>query len=135
MGGDDSIRTIRRRFSNDQIREAAIRSFRRFDPGRILLFGSRARGDDDPETDVDLVVVYRTDKRFIERLEELYLAWDLPVAVDILAYTPEELRKLLEERAFVQDIVAEAEVIYERPDTRGQTLDPLASQPPSLLTS
>lgn len=114
---------MRRRFSNDQIRQAAIRSFLRFDPERILLFGSRARGDDDPESDVDLVVVYRTDKRFIERLEELYLAWDLPVAVDILAYTPEELRNLLEERAFVQDIVAEAEVIYERPGPRGQTVD------------
>lgn len=101
-----------RRFANDEIRAAAIRSFRRFDPEKILLFGSWARGDDDPESDVDLVVVYRTEKRFLDRLAELYVAWDLPVAVDILAYTPEEFAQLLEERAFVQDIVAEAEVVY-----------------------
>ncbi len=115
---------MRRRYTKDQIREAAIRSFGRFDPERILLFGSRARGEDDPESDVDLLLVYQTQKRFVERLEELYLAWELPVAVDILAYTPEEFRALLRERPFVQDIVAEAEVIYERPGTGGQALDP-----------
>ncbi|WP_459941644.1 nucleotidyltransferase domain-containing protein [Deferrisoma palaeochoriense] len=113
-----------RRFTNEEIRAAAVRSFRRFDPEKILLFGSRARGDDDPESDVDLVVVYRTEKRFLDRLAELYVAWDLPVAVDILAYTPEEFAQLLEERAFVQDIVAEAEVIYARPEPGGETLDP-----------
>ena len=115
---------MRRRYTNQEIEEAAVRSFRRFNPERILLFGSRARGDDDPESDVDLLVVYQTPKRFLARLEELYLAWELPVAVDILAYTPEEFARLLRERAFVQDIAAEGKVLYERHGKRGQAVDP-----------
>jgi predicted nucleotidyltransferase len=41
-------------------------------PLRIILFGSRARGDSDEASDADLIVVYRTEKRFLDRLAELY---------------------------------------------------------------
>lgn len=98
-----------------QIREAAIASFSRFHPRRILLFGSYARGDADGESDIDLIVVYGTEKRFLDRLEELYTAWTLPKAVDILAYTPQEFEDLKESRAFVADAVSEGVTLYEDP--------------------
>lgn len=82
-------------------------------PKRILLFGSHARGTADEHSDVDLIVVCETDKRFLDRLAELYLLWDLPLAVDILAYTPEEFDRLREESAFVADAVAAVRTIYE----------------------
>lgn len=97
----------------DRIREAAIASFSRFRPRKILLFGSHARGDADGESDIDLIVVYETDKRFLDRLEELYMAWSLPKAVDILAYTPQEFDMMKESRAFVADAVAEGITLYE----------------------
>lgn len=96
------------------LEQRIIDTFRRFDPERIILFGSRARGKEDEESDVDLVVVYKTNKRFLDRLEELYLSWEIPVAVDILAYTPQEFAEMLRERAFLQDIVADGKVLYER---------------------
>jgi predicted nucleotidyltransferase len=98
----------------DEIRTAALRAFAPFHPHRIILFGSHAAGTADMESDVDLIVVYNTDKRFLERLEELYTAWPLPKAVDILAYTPEEYSDLLSSRPFVQDVVAAGLVLYER---------------------
>jgi len=82
-------------------------------PVRIILFGSAARGTMDEASDVDLIVVYRTEKRFLDRLAELYALWDLPLAFDILAYTPEEFDDLIEESGFVADAVAQGKVIYE----------------------
>lgn len=108
----------------ERVRQAILDAFLPFAPERILLFGSLARGDWDEESDVDVVVVYRTPKRFLDRLEELHLRWQLPVAVDILAYTPEEFDEMLVERAFLQDIVAEGQVIYERSAAGSRSLDP-----------
>lgn len=82
-------------------------------PRTVILFGSRARGEADEQSDVDLIIVYRTEKRFLDRLDELYALWDLPLAVDILAYTPEEFEELRERSAFVADAVAEGKVILE----------------------
>jgi len=89
--------------------------FTPFDPEKIILFGSMAVGDYDDFSDIDVIVVYPTDKRFMDRLKELYMAWQIPKAVDILAYTPEEFQLMMNENTFVQDSVVAGETIYERP--------------------
>ena len=63
-----------------------------FDPLRIILFGSRARGDARPDSDVDLLVVLRTvkDKR-AAAIEMRCVLDDLPVGKDIIVTTPEEI--------------------------------------------
>ncbi|WP_448383587.1 nucleotidyltransferase domain-containing protein [Desulfosoma sp.] len=106
------------------LKEKIISTFRRFDPEKIILFGSRARGDHDGLSDVDLILVYSTEKRFLDRLEELYLAWDTPVALDLLAYTPEEFNRLLDENPFVQEAVKQGEVLYEKCLERGASVVP-----------
>jgi len=100
--------------SGTEIRDGVWRAFARFRPRRIILFGSHANGTADEESDIDLIVVYETEKRFMDRLRELYMAWDLPKGVDILAYTPDEFAELMRTRAFVQDAVASGRVLYER---------------------
>ena len=98
----------------ERLKSEIVATFRPFGPEKIVLFGSFAPGDWGEGSDIDVFVVYRTTKRFLDRLEELYLAWELPIGVDILAYTPEEFARMLEESAFVQDAVAEGMVLYER---------------------
>lgn len=100
--------------TDTEIRDGILKAFARFRPHRIILFGSHAQGSADEESDIDLIVVYDTEKRFLDRLRELYMAWNLPKAVDILAYTPEEFVELEQTRAFVQDAVATGKVLYER---------------------
>lgn len=82
-------------------------------PKLILLFGSKARGTQDEWSDIDLIIVYDTEKRFLDRLEELYRLWDLPGAVDILAYTPAEFEEMKERSGLVADAVAHGRVIFE----------------------
>jgi len=98
---------------NEELKEKIVSIFKDFSPLKILLFGSSCRKQWDETGDVDLIIVYNSPKRFLDRLKELYEQWDLPKAVDILAYTPEEFDRLMRENAFVQDAVQRGILIYE----------------------
>ena len=65
-----------------------------FDPLQIILFGSQARGDADPDSDIDLLVVFSelTDKRKTA-IDIGRALSDVPVAKDIIVSTPEELER------------------------------------------
>jgi predicted nucleotidyltransferase len=62
-----------------------------YDPECIILFGSRARGQADAWSDYDLIVIKRTERSFVERLQDMvpYLV-QFKYPADILVYTPEE---------------------------------------------
>ena len=45
--------------------------------------------------------------------KELYEHWDIPKAVDILAYTPEEFDRLMLENHFVIDAVQQGVLLYD----------------------
>jgi predicted nucleotidyltransferase len=107
-----------------ELQERIAEIFAPFDPLRIILFGSHGRGEADEESDIDLIIVYDTPKKFLDRLEELYESWTIPGGVDILAYTPEEFTRMMSESWFVQDAVRSGRVLYERSGQRGDSLVP-----------
>lgn len=87
---------------------------RDYDPERIILFGSRARGEADEYSDYDLIVIKRTDRPFLERLQEMvpYLVeFDRPA--EILVYTPEEFERM-GEVGLGWIVRQEGVVVYER---------------------
>ena len=98
----------------NETRKQIISAFMPFEPEKIILFGSITRDEWDEYSDVDVIVVYETDKSFLERLKELYMSWDIPKAIDILAYTPTEFAEMTRSNFFIQDAVKDGEVIYER---------------------
>ena len=80
---------------------------------RVILFGSASRGELHRASDLDLIIVQRTEKRFLDRLDEIYGLLTPRVACDILVYTPEEFARLQEERRFVARAVREGKLLYE----------------------
>jgi predicted nucleotidyltransferase len=71
---------------------------REVDPEEIWLFGSRARGQAGPDSDVDLLVVEREPfgpgRTRLAEITRVYDALpDFPLALDVLMYTREELEK------------------------------------------
>lgn len=80
---------------------------------RVSLFGSYARGQRDLGTDLDVFVVWDTDKAFVDRLRFLYSLVNVPVDLDMVCYTPAEFRELRDER-FLRHIVEEEVVLYEK---------------------
>jgi predicted nucleotidyltransferase len=84
---------------------------------RILLFGSLAPGEVHEWSDIDLVIVKDTSRRFLDRSKDVMelLRPPLGVGIDILVYTPEEFDQMAKERLFFrQEIVEKARVLYER---------------------
>jgi predicted nucleotidyltransferase len=84
----------------------------KYKPEKILLFGSLANGKIGEWSDIDLIIVKDTKKPFLDRSKEVLLFVQPRVGMDILVYTPEELRQLSEKRFFKEEII-ENGVIYE----------------------
>ena len=93
-----------------RIREAA-------DPERIILFGSRARGDAREDSDFDLLVVRESNEPRYRRSATLFSRLsDLPVEVEVVVYTPGEIAQWRNvPQAFITRAVREGKVLYERP--------------------
>lgn len=85
-----------------------------FHPQKIILFGSCARRQQREYSDIDLIIVFETDKPFVERIADCYRRLRPRFALDLLAYTPEEFDRLVEENRFVKHAVKEGVVIYAK---------------------
>ncbi len=83
-------------------------------PSKILLFGSQARGDAQPDSDVDFLVVVEppVDKRELRVRVTRALA-DMPFAKDVMVASPAELESPAIGTAYV-GAVREGVVVYER---------------------
>ncbi|WP_251931377.1 nucleotidyltransferase domain-containing protein [Salinibacter ruber] len=107
--------------NEDQIGERVERLRRRIvaalKPTQIVLFGSHARGEAHPDSDVDLLVVHDTDRtnRDVRRqLEQLFL--DRRFGLDLIVRTPEEVRRNVADGNpfYTRHIFDEGQVLYER---------------------
>lgn len=84
------------------------------DVEQVILFGSLARGDVRSTSDIDIIVVRQTDKRFLDRLDEVYTLVQPETALDVLVYTPQEFASMRENSSFVRRAVREGRVLYAR---------------------
>ena len=96
------------------------RIVRRFDPELVILFGSHARGEAGPDSDVDLFVVMDFDGSAFEQGLEIYqVLHDRRVPLDVIVTRPGDF-------AWRKDVVGaiewpaarEGKVLYARPQPR-----------------
>lgn len=80
---------------------------------RVSVFGSYARGRRDLFTDLDLFVVWETERPSLDRLRFLYSVLDVAVDLDIVCYTLGEL-EARRDGPFVRQLAREEVVLYER---------------------
>jgi predicted nucleotidyltransferase len=89
----------------------------RFDPESIILFGSRARGNAGPDSDVDLLVVMPCLGSKREKQIEIRLALkSFQIPKDIVVTTPEDFQWRKEIPGTIERPAArEGKVLYARP--------------------
>ena len=82
---------------------------------KAVLFGSFARDTQSKKSDIDIMIVMQTNKRFFKRFDDFTEVYEKIRArsIDLLIYTPEEL-DAISHRRFIRQILDEGITIYER---------------------
>src|SRR5438876_11989771 len=100
------------------IRRFARRIVQRFDPEKIILFGSFAYGTPDEDSDVDLLVVMPAYDE-INQSVRIILAFEPVFPLDLIVRTPERLRRRLADGdSFLQEVVSKGIRLYEKSNPR-----------------
>jgi predicted nucleotidyltransferase len=99
----------------EQLLDEVVRRIRSVgNPQRIVLFGSRARGDAPPESDVDLLLIEESAlSRHRRPIPYLRALLGLFPAKDIVVYTPSEVAEWADvPNAFVTTALREGRILY-----------------------
>lgn len=98
------------------IQQITARIVERFNPRRVVLFGSRARGDAELDSDIDLFIEMESDKRPPERSIEISRLFGLrDWGMDVIVYTPGEVSRLRGIHGTLLSIIeSEGKILYER---------------------
>src|SRR6266478_3284738 len=109
------------RYASPNIPVTAIRRFarriaERFQPDKIILFGSYAYGKPHEESDVDLLVIMRT-KNAIDQSIRISLAFEQLFSLDLIVRTPWQIeRGLKDDDWFLREVMEKGKILYEAPD-------------------
>jgi predicted nucleotidyltransferase len=109
------------RYASPNIPLTAIRRFarriaERFQPDKIILFGSYAYGKPHEESDVDLLVIMET-RNAIDQSIRISLAFERPFSFDLIVRTPWQIaRGLKDDDWFLREITEKGKVLYESRD-------------------
>ena len=108
--------TAKERNRRKMINEMVSRIVEHFDPEKIILFGSHARGEAGPESDVDLLVVMPITGSKRKKMVEIGVSLhDIPLAKDIIVTTPEDFEWRKEIVGTIERPAArEGKVLYAR---------------------
>jgi len=72
---------------------------------KVLLFGSRATGKANRDSDYDLIVVSESFKKtpFVDRPAGIWLKSDVGIAADLLCFTPKEFARASKTSVILRD--------------------------------
>jgi HEPN domain-containing protein/predicted nucleotidyltransferase len=85
---------------------------------QIILFGSMVTQQIHEYSDIDLIVIQRSELPFLKRLQALRRVLSPQVGTDLLVYTPEEFQQMREGLFFQAEIISKGVVV----NTAGQWL-------------
>ena len=98
------------------IKQAVERVTRTLHPEKVILFGSYAYGKPSPDSDVDLLLIFKEKKKscdyWYSEVSQLLEPRSFPV--DILIRTPAQIQQRLKiGDTFIQEILGRGKVLYE----------------------
>jgi predicted nucleotidyltransferase len=100
------------------IRRFARQVAERFQPDKIILFGSYAYGTPHADSDVDILVVMPCRNQ-LDQAAKISIDVDPPFPLDIIVRTPYSMKwRLAEGESFLREITSKGKVLYEKNHAR-----------------
>ena len=104
----------RKRIPRKAIDQVVKQIVEKFKPQKIILFGSYARGNPRPESDVDMLVVMDTSLKDVRQAIEICQQIEYRFGLDLIVHTPKYLAQRIKMGDwFLRDVLKEGKVLYE----------------------
>lgn len=116
--GNDYFSPNFRRVHKRQIQWAVNQLVEALHPEKIILFGSYAYGKPNRNSDVDMLVIMESEKRWTVRTADAYRAvHGKTFPMDLIVRTPQEMAtRLAIGDPFIKEIMERGKILYERRD-------------------
>jgi predicted nucleotidyltransferase len=109
-GAEEASRLV----AMDRIEEFGHRVGAEFGAEQVILFGSYARGDATPDSDIGILVIGSFEGRGVDKSVEIRMKLRPGFPMDLLVQTPEMVRERIEMGdAFMREILEQGKVLYE----------------------
>jgi len=84
-------------------------------PRKLIMFGSYAHGNPTKDSDLDLLIIRDNEEPRYKRAREIHRLFNpYPCPMDVLWYTPEEIKRLEDEKTLlIRKILDKGVVLYE----------------------
>jgi uncharacterized protein len=104
----------RKRIPQKAIDQVVKQIVEKFKPQKIILFGSYARGNPRPESDVDMLVVMDTPLKDVQQAIQICQQIEYRFGLDLIVHTPNYLAQRVKMGDwFLGDVLKEGKVLYE----------------------
>jgi predicted nucleotidyltransferase len=99
---------------NREIRSLCDQIVAKFQPQKIILFGSYAYGNPKPDSDIDLLIIVPFVGKNPEKATEIWSATKPDFAVDLIVRKPDEIQKRIKMGdPFIREIITKGVMLYE----------------------
>lgn len=96
----------------NKIKRKIVQKYR---PEKIIIFGSFARREPTKDSDLDLFIIKKSRKDPIQRSYEVRRMIEPIFPLDLLIFTPQEVKKRLKlGDFFIKQIINQGELLYEK---------------------
>ena len=107
--------TQRTRIPQEAIDYVVWQIAEKFQPLKIILFGSYAYGNPRPESDVDVLVIMDSALKESELSFQIRKSIEYNFGIDLVVKTPNDLKRRIDlGDVFLKEIVRKGKVVYER---------------------
>ncbi len=103
------------KFKEKEIKRIVDQIIEKYQPEKIILFGSFAYGKPGVASDVDLLIIKQTNQRRVDRIKEVLMKVQSDLPIEPLVYTQKELETRIDlGDFFFQNIIKKGKVLYAK---------------------